>query len=145
MLRGGPGTGKTVVGLHRAAWLVYNDTRLTAGRILVIGPSDRFLRFVSAVLPTLGEARIVQTTFDRLLGPSTEAGSDERWLDLLDRFEEGLYAPAGLKVGRDPHPRGRGDRAGRLAAEPTAAVAGAAQGVPVGAGEPPRPEPAPAS
>lgn len=99
VLRGGPGTGKTVVGLHRAAWLVYNDTRLTAGRILVIGPSDRFLRFVSAVLPTLGEARIAQTTFDRLLGPSIEAGSDERWLDLLDRFEESLFAPAEIKVG----------------------------------------------
>lgn len=99
VLRGGPGTGKTVVGLHRAAWLVYNDTRLTAGRILVIGPSDRFLRFVSAVLPTLGEARIVQTTFDRLLGPSTDPGSDERWLALLDRFEEGLYAPDEIKVG----------------------------------------------
>ncbi|WCO65002.1 AAA family ATPase [Iamia majanohamensis] len=99
VLRGGPGTGKTVVGLHRAAWLVYNDTRLTAGRILVVGPSDRFLRFVSAVLPTLGEARVVQTTFDRLLGPSTEAGSDERWLPLLDRWEDGLYAPAPLKVG----------------------------------------------
>src|SRR5699024_9645146 len=75
------------------------DTRLTAGRILVIGPSDRFLRFVSAVLPTLGESRIVQTTFDRLLGPSTEAGSDERWLPLLDRFEESLYRPDDVKVG----------------------------------------------
>ena len=74
VLRGGPGTGKTVVALHRAAWLVYNDTRLTAGRILVIGPSDKFLRFVAAVLPTLGEARITQTTFDRLLGPSCAAG-----------------------------------------------------------------------
>ena len=99
VLRGGPGTGKTVVGLHRAAWLVYNDTRLTAGRILVIGPSDRFLRFVSAVLPTLGEARITQTTFDRLLGPSTAPGSDERWLDVLDRFEAGLPAPAAVKIG----------------------------------------------
>ncbi|HEX2576852.1 MAG TPA: AAA family ATPase [Aquihabitans sp.] len=99
VLRGGPGTGKTVVGLHRAAWLVYNDTRLTAGRILVIGPSDRFLRFVSAVLPTLGEARIVQTTFDRLLGPSTAAGSDERWLPLLDRLVDGLCRPAEIKVG----------------------------------------------
>ena len=99
VLRGGPGTGKTVVGLHRAAWLVYNDTRLTAGRILVIGPSDKFLRFVSAVLPTLGEARIVQTTFDRLLGPSNEAGSDERWLPLLDRFVDSLCAPAEIKVG----------------------------------------------
>ncbi|MCU1453634.1 MAG: family ATPase [Acidimicrobiales bacterium] len=99
VLRGGPGTGKTVVGLHRAAWLVYNDTRLTAGRILVVGPSDRFLRFVSAVLPTLGETRITQTTFDRLLGPSSEAGSDERWLDVLDRFEEGLYQPGPLRIG----------------------------------------------
>ncbi|MEZ5182410.1 MAG: AAA family ATPase [Acidimicrobiales bacterium] len=99
VLRGGPGTGKTVVGLHRAAWLVYNDRRLTAGRILVLGPSDRFLRFVSAVLPTLGEARILQTTFDRLLGPSTPAGSDPGWLDALDRFEASLLAPAELRVG----------------------------------------------
>ncbi len=90
VLRGGPGTGKTVVGLHRAAWLVYNDTRLTAGRILVIGPSDKFLRFVAAVLPTLGESRISQTTFDRLLGSSTDVGNDERWLGLLDRFEAGF-------------------------------------------------------
>ena len=74
VLRGGPGTGKTVVGLHRAAWLVYNDRRITADRILVVGPSDRFLRFVAAVLPTLGEARIAQTTFDRLLGPGSDAG-----------------------------------------------------------------------
>jgi hypothetical protein len=99
VLRGGPGTGKTVVALHRAAWLVYNDTRLTAGRILVIGPSDRFLRFVAAVLPTLGEARIAQTTFDRLLGPSCAAGSDERWLEVLDRFEAGIVRPGPLKVG----------------------------------------------
>jgi DNA helicase IV len=100
VLRGGPGTGKTVVALHRAAWLVYNDTRLTSGRILVIGPSDRFLRFVSAVLPTLGEARIAQTTFERLLGPSTPAGSDERWLEVLDRLEAGIVSPARLEVGR---------------------------------------------
>lgn len=99
VLRGGPGTGKTVVALHRAAWLVYNDTRLTAGRILVVGPSDRFLRFVAAVLPTLGESRITQTTFDRLLGPSGAAGGDERWLAALDRFDAGLVRPGPLKVG----------------------------------------------
>lgn len=98
VLRGGPGTGKTVVALHRAAWLVYNDNRLTAGNILVVGPSDKFLRFVSAVLPTLGEARITQTTFDRLLGPSNAAGSDERWLDVLDRIEERLVSPAAIRV-----------------------------------------------
>ena len=48
--------------------LEYNDQRLTADRILVLGPSDRFLRYVATVLPTLGEARILQTTFERLLG-----------------------------------------------------------------------------
>jgi hypothetical protein len=99
VLRGGPGTGKTVVGLHRAAWLVYNDRRVAADRILVIGPSDRFLRFVSAVLPTLGEARIKQTTFDRLLGPAGPAGGDERWIDVLDRFEAGLYQVGPVPIG----------------------------------------------
>ncbi|CAN5912255.1 hypothetical protein BH23ACT2_BH23ACT2_09800 [soil metagenome] len=57
------------------------------------------MRFVSAVLPTLGESRIAQTTFDRLLGPSTPPGSDEPWLGLLDRFEAGLCMPAEVKVG----------------------------------------------
>jgi DNA helicase IV len=100
VLRGGPGTGKTVVGLHRAAWLVYNDTRITADRILVVGPSDRFLRFVAAVLPTLGEARIAQTTFERLLGPASEPGGDERWLGVLDRLEDQLFQPGEIRVGR---------------------------------------------
>jgi DNA helicase IV len=94
VLRGGPGTGKTVVGLHRAAWLVYNDQRLTADRILVLGPSERYLRFVATVLPSLGEARVAQTTFDRLLGPSCAAGSDERWIALLDDLERSLLRPA---------------------------------------------------
>ncbi|MFN8053046.1 MAG: AAA family ATPase [Acidimicrobiales bacterium] len=97
VLRGGPGTGKTVVALHRAAWLVYNDRRITSDQFLVIGPSDRFLRFVSAVLPTLGEARITQTTFGRHLGAVTSAGSDPRWLDVLDRFEAGLPRPATVR------------------------------------------------
>ena len=99
VLRGGPGTGKTVVGLHRAAWLVYNDTRVTADRILVIGPSDKFLRFVSAVLPTLGEARITQTTFGRLLGPTDAVAEDEGWIDVIDRLEASLYKPAPLMLG----------------------------------------------
>ena len=99
VLRGGPGTGKTVVGLHRAAWLVYTDSRVTAERILVVGPSERFLSFVATVLPSLGESRIVQTTFSRLLGAATGAGADERWLDVLDRFEDGIVRPAPLRAG----------------------------------------------
>ena len=99
VVRGGPGTGKTVVGLHRAAWLVYHDTRVTAERILVLGPSDRFLRFVATVLPTLGETRILQVTFDRLMGETTPAGHDERWVDVLDRLESSLPEPAPIQVG----------------------------------------------
>ena len=99
VLRGGPGTGKTVVGLHRAAWLVYNDTRVTADRILVVGPSDKFLQFVAAVLPTLGEARITQTTFARLFGPSDPPADDEGWIDVVDRFEASLLRPGPLPIG----------------------------------------------
>jgi hypothetical protein len=99
VLRGGPGTGKTVVGLHRAAWLVYNDRRVSADRILVIGPSDRFLQFVAAVLPTLGEARIAQTTFERLFGPADPVADDERWVGVIERFEASLYRPAPISIG----------------------------------------------
>lgn len=100
VLRGGPGTGKTVVGLHRAAWLVYNDRRITTDKILVVGPSDRYLRFVSAVLPTLGELKIKQTTLASLLGASSDAGSDERWLDVLDALEASMLQPAPVVVRR---------------------------------------------
>ena len=98
VLRGGPGTGKTVVGLHRAAWLVYNDRRITSDRLLIVGPSDRFLKFVSTVLPTLGESKIVQTTLERHLGPSTEIGSDPQWITLLDEFERVLIQPDDIRV-----------------------------------------------
>jgi DNA helicase IV len=100
VLRGGPGTGKTVVALHRAAWILYNDRRLSSNRLLVLGPSDRFLRYISAVLPTLGEGKIAQTTFERHLGPSTAIGHDERWIDLLNRFERTLPRPKTVRVSK---------------------------------------------
>lgn len=120
VLRGGPGTGKTVVGLHRAAWLVYHDRRITSDRILVLGPSDRFLRFVSTVLPTLGEQRIVQTTIERHFGaPVTAIGSDERWVDLLDRFEASLVMPRELWVrGRHLAEADVAELVGRIATRP---------------------------
>lgn len=98
VLRGGPGTGKTVVGLHRAAWLVYNDRRITSDRILVVGPSDRFLRYVAGVLPTLGERRIRQTTFAELLGPQTDAGHHPAWPEIIGRFVASLPEPDDVRV-----------------------------------------------
>lgn len=98
VLRGGPGTGKTVVGLHRAAWLVYNDRRILAADILVLGPSDRYLRYIASVLPTLGEARVRQTTFARLLGETSAIGAAIDWPTALDRFEDSLYTPQAVKI-----------------------------------------------
>lgn len=99
VIRGGPGTGKTVVGLHRAAWLVYNDRRvLSADSILVVGPTDRYLQYVASVLPTLGEAKVRQTTLERLLGPTSEIGASPDWPVILDRFEASLYNPTEVKI-----------------------------------------------
>jgi len=99
VVRGGPGTGKTVVGLHRAAWLVYNDRRvLSADSILVVGPTDRYLQYVASVLPTLGEAKVRQTTLERLLGPTSDVGANADWPAILDRFEASMYNPTEVKI-----------------------------------------------
>ena len=63
VVQGGPGTGKTAVALHRAAYLLYTYRDRLAGRgVLVVGPSDRFLRYISQVLPSLGETDVVMAT-----------------------------------------------------------------------------------
>ena len=68
-VQGAPGTGKTAVGLHRAAYLLYaHRQRLERGGVLVLGPNRTFLGYISAVLPALGEVDVEQTTLDRLLG-----------------------------------------------------------------------------
>jgi DNA helicase IV len=61
-VQGGPGTGKTAVGLHRAAFLLYNHPSLSREGVLVLGPSRAFLRYIAQVLPSLGEEAVVQTT-----------------------------------------------------------------------------------
>lgn len=67
-VQGAPGTGKTAVGLHRAAYLLYTHRdQLARQRLLVIGPNDAFLRYIGAVLPALGEVEASQTTIDQLV------------------------------------------------------------------------------
>src|ERR1700722_11906762 len=61
-VQGGPGTGKTAVGLHRAAFLLYNYPALSRDGVLVLGASRAFLRYIAQVLPSLGEEAVVQTT-----------------------------------------------------------------------------------
>jgi len=56
IVTGGPGTGKTAVALHRAAYLLYSDrNRFAGGGILVVGPSGVFVHYIATVLPSLGE------------------------------------------------------------------------------------------
>jgi len=68
VVQGGPGTGKTAVGLHRAAFLMYEHrSRLAREGVLVVGPNPVFLRYISQVLPSLGETSATQTTVEGLL------------------------------------------------------------------------------
>ena len=86
MISGGPGTGKTVVALHRAAYLLYsNRRRFESGGVLVVGPSRVFMTYIARVLPSLGEdsvtlrpigavaSDVVRVSGDRVDDPQTAA------------------------------------------------------------------------
>ncbi|GAB3746599.1 AAA family ATPase [Microlunatus parietis] len=77
VVEGGPGTGKTVVALHRAAYLLYTHRdRLADKGILVIGPNRTFLRYVEQVLPGLGETDVVLGSIGDLYPPLRTAAVD---------------------------------------------------------------------
>ncbi len=68
-VQGAPGTGKTAVGLHRAAFLLYaHRDQLSRQGVLVVGPNASFLRYIGDVLPALGEIDAQQTTIEGLVG-----------------------------------------------------------------------------
>jgi DNA helicase IV len=73
---GGPGTGKTVVALHRAAYLLYSDPRLGhhRGGVLFVGPSRPYLAYVADVLPSLGEEGVQTCTIRDLVAEGATAG-----------------------------------------------------------------------
>ena len=69
VVQGGPGTGKTAVGLHRVAFLLYTHReQLERERVLIVGPNRIFFRYISQVLPSLGETAAVQLTIEGLTG-----------------------------------------------------------------------------
>jgi DNA helicase IV len=77
VVEGGPGTGKTVVALHRAAYLLYTyREQLSRRGILVIGPNDTFMRYIDQVLPSLGEHDVVLATIGSLY-PGVDAKASE--------------------------------------------------------------------
>lgn len=111
-VQGAPGTGKTAVGLHRAAYLLFTHReRLARSGVLIVGPNRAFLAYISAVLPALGEVRVDQATIEDLLGAPDAAEpaavgalkGDARMAEVLRRAlwrqitkpEEGLVVTRG--------------------------------------------------
>lgn len=101
VIQGGPGTGKTAVALHRAAYLLYEQAEhLEKSGVLIVGPSPAFLRYIEQVLPALGETGVVSTTMANLL-PGTSARGKEhpkvsalkgdlRWVNLIKQAVRSL-------------------------------------------------------
>ncbi|MCH8627945.1 AAA family ATPase [Arsenicicoccus piscis] len=121
-IQGAPGTGKTAVGLHRAAWLLYAfRERLSRQGVLVIGPNRAFLEHIGQVLPTLGEVEVTHTTVEDLVAavapatgtdPTAVAAlkGDARMAEVLRRAvwshvgepDEALVVPRGARKWRVP-------------------------------------------
>ncbi|MGB8943941.1 MAG: helicase [Streptomyces sp.] len=77
VVEGGPGTGKTVVALHRAAFLLYAHRQLLAKRaVLIVGPNPAFLGYISEVLPALGETGVLLSTVGELFPGVRATGTD---------------------------------------------------------------------
>jgi DNA helicase IV len=77
VIQGGPGTGKTAVGLHRAAFLLYEHReRLARDGVLVVGPGPAYLAFIRDVLPGLGEVDVAQRSIEDLVAEVAVTGTD---------------------------------------------------------------------
>jgi DNA helicase IV len=83
-VQGAPGTGKTAVGLHRAAYLLYAyRDQLSRSGVLVVGPNASFLRYIGDVLPALGEIEAKQTTVEEMVSRVKVSGPGPAALDVL--------------------------------------------------------------
>ena len=107
-VQGAPGTGKTAVGLHRAAWLLYaHRDRLSRAGVLVVGPNTAFLDHIGAVLPALGEVEVAHTTAAGLVAATAARGSDPITAAVLKgdpRMAQLLHRAVWSHVGRATEP-----------------------------------------
>ncbi|MGA9277275.1 HelD family protein, partial [Ilumatobacter sp.] len=94
IVQGGPGTGKTAVALHRAAFLLFEHRgRLARDGVLVVGPNRAFLDYIGNVLPSLGERTVRQSTVHDLCIPkitvsATDDAATARWKGSADRLSD---------------------------------------------------------
>ena len=98
VVQGGPGTGKTAVALHRAAYLLYTYRKqLDKAGVLIIGPNSTFLDYIGQVLPSLGETGVLLSTIGNLypgvhatLEDSLRAGELKGSLDMIEVLKKGV-------------------------------------------------------
>ena len=106
VIQGGPGTGKTAVGLHRASWLLYTfREQLSRARVLVVGPNRTFMEYVSHVLPALGENAVEQRAVADLvdgISPTLVDPPEVARLKADERLGEVLARAAALKLEGSP-------------------------------------------
>ena len=105
---GGPGTGKTVVALHRSAYLLYFNPRMSSGRsgVLVVGPHQPYLDYVSDVLPGLGEEGVQACTLRDLVAEGAEAAveTDPDAARLKSSAELVSAVEAAVRIYEEPPP-----------------------------------------
>ncbi|MCE0762295.1 AAA family ATPase [Pseudonocardia kujensis] len=99
VVQGGPGTGKTAVALHRAAYLLYTHRdRLARRGVLVIGPNPTFLRYIGQVLPSLGETSVVLATPAELFpGLHARRHEDTRTAEVKGRADMAAVVAAAVR------------------------------------------------
>lgn len=106
---GGPGTGKTVVALHRTAYLLYSDPRLASrGGVLFVGPHEPYLAYVSDVLPNLGEEGVRTCTLRDFVPEGATAGEepDPGVARLKAGLDVGAVIEAAVRFSEQPPTRG---------------------------------------
>ena len=145
VIQGGPGTGKTAVGLHRAAWLLYTNPELGRAGVLVVGPNETFIRYIEQVLPALGEGGVEQRPIGSLVTKPHGEIDETRELATLEgqcadrgRAAAAAVGPADLRGRRDSllaaadgdRERGRAAGARRCRAGAHVLLRGGPDGVP---------------
>ncbi|MDH3295024.1 MAG: UvrD-helicase domain-containing protein, partial [Acidimicrobiia bacterium] len=108
IVQGGPGTGKTVVALHRAAYLLYDQrVDLADTGVLIVGPSNQFLRYISGVLPSLGESGVVSVTVPRLYRGVRLGGDEPEEVGVIKRGPDMVALLAAAVGQRQRRPKDR--------------------------------------
>jgi len=101
IVNGVAGSGKTTIALHRIAYLLYNFRKQVEDKILILGPNNIFMEYISQVLPSLGEKGVRQNTLNdfimELLGEEIEVLSQEDFIESIAQGDTELYEDAKLK------------------------------------------------